>query len=110
VGETENFHAACMAVARRIGVGCLHACVTITVHRPKGVLVTTLTIRLPKEDKELIKSYASLHGRSIADVVRKSVLERIEDEFDLQELNEAVNTSDGDFVSHDEVMRRYGLR
>jgi predicted transcriptional regulator len=71
--------------------------------------MTTLTIRLPEEDKALIATYASLHGRSIADVVRKAVLERIEDEFDLQELNEAIATSNGEFVSHSEVMRRYGL-
>jgi len=72
--------------------------------------MTTLTIRLPQEDKALIKAYASLHGRSIADVVRTSVLERIEDEFDLRELEEAIATSDGEFVGHDEVMREFGLR
>jgi uncharacterized protein (DUF1778 family) len=72
--------------------------------------MTTLTVRLREDEKALIKSYATLHGQSIADVVRTSVLERIEDEFDLRELNEAIATSDGEFVSHDEVMRRFGLR
>jgi uncharacterized protein (DUF1778 family) len=72
--------------------------------------VTTLTIRLADEDKALIKSYANLHGRSIAEVVRTSVLERIEDEFDLRELNEAIAASDGESISHDEMMRKYGLR
>jgi uncharacterized protein (DUF1778 family) len=76
----------------------------------EGANMTTLTIRLPEEDKALIKSYADLHGKSIADVVRTSVIERIEDEFDLRELNEAIATSDGEFISHDEVMRKYGLR
>ncbi|MDR1359083.1 MAG: DUF6290 family protein, partial [Coriobacteriales bacterium] len=47
--------------------------------------MATLSIRLPDEEKALVKSYASLHGRSIANVVRTSVLERIEDEFDLRE-------------------------
>jgi predicted transcriptional regulator len=72
--------------------------------------MTTLTIRLPEQDKELIKSYASLHGRSIADVVRTSVMESIEEEFDLHELNEAIATSSGEFISHDEIMRKYGLQ
>ncbi|MDR0500735.1 MAG: DUF6290 family protein [Coriobacteriales bacterium] len=72
--------------------------------------MATLTIRLREEDKALIKSYASLHERSIADVVCTSVLEHIEDEFDLRELNEAISSSESDFVSHDEVMRRYGLK
>jgi len=71
--------------------------------------MTTLTIRLPEQDKSLIKSYAALHGRSVADVVRTSVLERIEDEFDLRELNEAIATSDGVFISHEEIMRKYGM-
>jgi uncharacterized protein (DUF1778 family) len=71
--------------------------------------MATLTVRLTDEDKELIKSYANLHGRSIADVVRTSVIERIEDEFDLRELNEAIATSDGEFIPFSEIKARYGL-
>ena len=71
--------------------------------------MTTMTIRISENDKRLIKSYAALHGISAADVLRRSALERIEDEFDLRELQEAMNTSTGEFVSHKELMAKYGL-
>jgi len=71
--------------------------------------MTTMTIRINEEDKQLIQSYAAIHGMSAADVLRRSALERIEDEFDLRELQEAMRTSDGEFVSHDELMSKYGL-
>jgi uncharacterized protein (DUF1778 family) len=72
--------------------------------------MTTLTIRLPADDKALIKAYADLHGISIAEFVRSSLLERIEDEFDLRELEAAIATSDGELIGHDELMRKYHLR
>jgi hypothetical protein len=68
-----------------------------------------MTIRIPHEDKELIQAYARMHGMSAADVLRTSAMERIEDEFDLHELEEAIATSSGEFISHDEVKRRLGL-
>ncbi|MDR2108240.1 MAG: DUF6290 family protein, partial [Coriobacteriales bacterium] len=73
------------------------------------VLMATMTIRISDEDKELIKAYAKVHGTSVAEVLRSSAIERIEDEFDLAELNEAIATSNGVFYTLDEVKARYGL-
>jgi predicted transcriptional regulator len=67
--------------------------------------MTTMTIRISENDKRLIQSYAALQGISAADVLRRSALERIEDEFDLSELQEAMRTSTGEFVSFDEVLK-----
>ena len=72
--------------------------------------MTTLTIDLSEKDRTLIESYAKQHRSSIAEFVRASVIERIEDEFDARELAEAIANSDGVFYTHDEVMRKYGLR
>jgi hypothetical protein len=68
-----------------------------------------MTIRIPDEDKELIQAYARMHGMSAADVLRTSAIERIEDEFDLRELEEAIATSNGEFISHDELKKRLGF-
>jgi uncharacterized protein (DUF1778 family) len=65
--------------------------------------MTTMTIRIPEEDKQLIKAYAKIHGISVAEMMRSSAIERIEDEFDLRELNEAVAASNGVFYSLDEA-------
>jgi hypothetical protein len=69
-----------------------------------------MTIRISESDKHLIQSYAALHGISAADVLRRSAIERIEDEFDLCELEDAMRTSSGEFVTHDELMTKYDLR
>jgi hypothetical protein len=37
-------------------------------------------------------------------------MERIEDEFDLRELEAAIAASDGESISHEELMHKYDLR
>lgn len=44
----------------------------------------TISLRLSNEDSEIIKAYAELNGLSVSDLVRRAVLERIEDEYDLK--------------------------
>lgn len=50
----------------------------------------TISLRLAEEESNLIKSYAALHGISVSELVRQAVLERIEDEYDLQIFDEAM--------------------
>jgi RHH-type transcriptional regulator, rel operon repressor / antitoxin RelB len=50
----------------------------------------TISLRLAEEESNLIKSYAALHGISVSELVRQAVLERIEDEYDLQLFDEAM--------------------
>ena len=45
----------------------------------------TVSLRLNDSDSQLIKAYAEMNGISVSELLRKSVLERIEDEFDLKE-------------------------
>ena len=45
---------------------------------------TTMTVRLSQEDKDIIAKYAETKGRSISDIVREAILDRIEDELDLE--------------------------
>lgn len=44
----------------------------------------TISVRLNDRDAELIKKYAELLGISVSEMVRQAVMEKIEDEFDLQ--------------------------
>ncbi len=50
----------------------------------------TISLRLSNEDTQLIKAYADMYGISVSELVRRSVLERIEDEFDLKAFNLAM--------------------
>ena len=42
-----------------------------------------LTLHLPPADAALIRQYATEKGLSVSELIRRCVLERIEDEFDL---------------------------
>ena len=50
----------------------------------------TMSIRLSNEDSELFKRYAAMHGVSVSEFVRRSVMEKIEDEYDLKLYEKAV--------------------
>ena len=43
----------------------------------------TISLRLNEEDSVLIKKYAELNRISVSELIRQSVMERIEDEYDL---------------------------
>lgn len=64
----------------------------------------TLTVRMPSEEKELVSSYAKAFGVSVSELVRQSVMERIEDEIDARDLMEAIRDDDGVRYSMAEVM------
>ena len=53
-------------------------------------MVITISLRLNDDDTQLIKSYAALNGISVSEAVRRAVIERIEDEFDLKAYDEAL--------------------
>ncbi len=43
----------------------------------------SISIRMNEKELELIKKYAELNGSTISEVMRKAILEKIEDEFDI---------------------------
>ena len=67
----------------------------------------TISLRLSDEDTMLIKKYAEMNNISVSDLFRQSVLERIEDEYDLKAYNKAVEEYKA--YSHDEVGKMLGL-
>lgn len=50
----------------------------------------TISVRLSDKDTELIKAYAEINGISLSDLVRKAIMEKIEDEYDLKCYYEAM--------------------
>ena len=50
----------------------------------------TISVRLSEKDTELIKTYAEMNNISLSDLIRNAVLEKIEDEYDLECYNKAI--------------------
>ncbi|MDR1669639.1 MAG: DUF6290 family protein [Oscillospiraceae bacterium] len=50
----------------------------------------TISLRLNNEESVLFKKYAELNGMSVSELVRQSVIERIEDEYDLNAYEKAI--------------------
>lgn len=71
----------------------------------------TISLRLNNEDSELIKAYANMNGLTVSELLRRSVLERIEDEFDLKAYDEAMKKYKENPVtfSLEEVIRELDL-
>ncbi len=71
----------------------------------------TISIRLNDEDTMLIKKYAEINKMSVSDVIRQSVLERIENEYDLECFNKALSEYKENPVTYslDEIEKELGL-
>ena len=54
------------------------------------MIYRTISVRLNEKDTELIKTYASINNISLSDLIRNAVLEKIENEYDLESYNKAI--------------------
>ena len=72
----------------------------------------TVSLRLSDEEMLLIKEYAELNKMSVSDLIRRTVIERIEDEYDLNMFNAAMKDYQKNPVTYslDEVEKELGLR
>ena len=71
----------------------------------------TISFRLSETDSVLFKKYAEMNGISISELVRRSVLEHIEEEYDLQAYQEAIEEYRENPITYtlDEVEKELGL-
>lgn len=69
--------------------------------------MTTISLRLDDADSVLIRKYAELNGISVSDLIRQTVLDRIQDEYDLKAYQEAMEEYRNNPVSysHADVVR-----
>lgn len=72
----------------------------------------TISLRLSERDGDLFKRYADMNGISVSELVRQSVLSRIEDEFDLQLYDQALAEYRDNPVTYSlaDVEKELGLR
>lgn len=71
--------------------------------------MSTMTLRINSDDSNLIKNYIKFHNISLSDFARQAMLEKIEDEYDLHTLRQAMAEDDGARVSHADLMKEFGL-
>ncbi len=71
----------------------------------------TISLRLKDTDAMLFKKYAEMNGITLSELVRSSVIERIEDEYDLKAYEEAMAEFQENPVtySHKEAWADLGL-
>ena len=72
----------------------------------------TISLRLSDEDTLLIKKYAELNRISVSDLIRQTVMERIETEYDLEMFEKAIAEYKNNPVTYslDDVERELGLQ
>lgn len=72
----------------------------------------TISIRLDESDTLLFKKYAKLNGITVSELIRTSVIEHIEDEYDLTTYRESLAEFQADPITYslDAVERELGLR
>lgn len=72
----------------------------------------TISLRLSDDDAMLIKKYAEINKMSVSDLIRQSVLERIENEYDLEIFDKAMAEYKANPVTYslDDVEKELGLK
>ena len=72
----------------------------------------TISFRLSETESVLFKKYAEMNGISISELVRRSVLEHIEEEYDLQAYEKALVEYKENPITYtlDEVEKELGLQ
>lgn len=71
----------------------------------------TISIRLTDSDSLLIKKYAEINKMSVSDLIRQSVMEHIENEYDLECFDKAMAEYKSNPVTYslDEIEKELGL-
>ncbi len=71
----------------------------------------TISVRFSDNDDKLVKAYAQMYNKSVSDFIRETVMDRIEDEHDLQLYNQAMEEYKKNPVtySHAEVMKMFSM-
>jgi len=71
----------------------------------------TISVRLNDEDTRLMKLYAEMNNMSLSDLIRTAVIEKIEDEYDLECYEKAIKEYEENPKTYtlDEVKEELGL-
>lgn len=71
----------------------------------------TISVRLSEEDTNIIKAYAAMNNISLSDLVRNAIMEKIENEYDLECYEKAIKKykANPKTYSMEEVKKELGL-
>ena len=71
----------------------------------------SISLRVNEHELSVIKSYANLRSMTVSNVVREAILEKIEDEFDIDIYTKAINKhrKDPATYTHDEMLKKLGF-
>lgn len=71
----------------------------------------TISLRLNDNDTQLIKKYAEINKISVSELIRQTVLEKIENEYDLEMFDKAMAEHKNDPVTYslEQAERELGL-
>ena len=50
--------------------------------------MATISLRIPDEDLQVLKAYAKFHNKTLSEIIRSTMIEKIEDEYDLKVIEE----------------------
>lgn len=76
------------------------------------ILMSTITIRLNQDEERLFEEYAKLQDQPLSTLLKKTLEEKIEDEFDLdaiKQYEERRQSGETEYYNHDEVKEILGL-
>ena len=71
----------------------------------------TISVRLNDKESKLIKTYAEMNNISLSELIRKTLIEKIEDEYDLACYEEAIKEYEENpkTYSLEEIKKELGL-
>ena len=70
--------------------------------------VATISLRVDERDSKLIRDYAKLKKTSVSDLMRNTIIEKIEDEIDLENFDRVLASMEKTH-SLDDVKKELGL-
>ena len=78
----------------------------------KEAMYMTISLRLSDEDTMLIKKYAEINRLSVSELIRQTIMERIETEYDLEVFDKAVEEYKSNPITYslDDVEKELGLK
>lgn len=70
-----------------------------------------ISLRLNEKDASLIKKYAKINNITVSELIRQSVIEKIEDEYDLSSFNKTYSEYKNDKETYllNDVKKELGL-
>lgn len=70
--------------------------------------MATISLRVDERDSKLIRDYAKMKKTSVSDLMRNAIIEKIEDEIDLENFDRVLASMEQTY-SLDDVKKELGL-